>query len=383
MNLYFKGCINQQLERGQLLLLKIPSGLPREFHVLSQRCRDHLAAILHSLRSILADPGMESVDVQPELLRKLRRAVRDMDILETAGIAALNRHTDDDIWLNELVQAISTETRYPLVPPVITLLSDAYFEIHLDINLLRVPLAEGHFLLHLPDLYHEIAHPLLADMNDPRLAPFQQGLGNVIDAATLHFTEERRRADRIHAPVRLAFYLDNWLRHWMLAWPIEFFCDLFATCLAGPAYVWSHFHLTAKRGQELYMIPQGGLQTHPPDHARMSAMLACLDTMGFAESAGDIRGRWDQLASLTGQQPSADYHYCFPQDLMTQLVTEAVSGIDRMGCVQLSPEEQGGVAGVLNDAWVTFWQSPPDYPAWEKKKVADLKREYSMTRRAS
>ena len=115
----------------------------------------------------------------------------------------------------------------------------------------------------------------------------------------------------------------------------------------------------------------------------MSAMLACLDTMGFAESAGDIRGRWDQLASLTGQQPSADYHYCFPQDLMTQLVTEAVSGIDRMGCVQLSPEEQGGVAGVLNDAWVTFWQSPPDYPAWEKKKVADLKREYSMTRRAS
>ncbi|MFC1452813.1 hypothetical protein ACFLSJ_05650 [Verrucomicrobiota bacterium] len=304
-------------------------------------------------------------------------------MLETVGVAALNRHTNDDIWLNELIQAISTEIRYPLVPPVVTSLSDAYFEIHLELSLLRVPLAEGHFLLHLPDLYHELAHPLLSEANDPRLTPFHGSLGNVIDAATLHFAEERRRADRVRAPLRLAFFLDNWLRHWMLVWPMEFFCDLFATCLAGPAYVWSHFHLTAKRGQHLYEIPQGGLQTHPPDHARMTAMLACLDSMGFAESADDIRSRWDQLADLGGQRPSADYHCCFPSDLMKRVVQEALSGVSGMGCAQLSPEGQRGVAGVLNDAWVAFWKSPPDYPAWEKQRVAALKREYSMTRCAS
>jgi len=156
MNDYLNGAANQLTKRAKLLLHKIPRNLPREFHLLEQRSRDRIHQVLDDLKKNIDNktPALR--------LRALRRAVRELDHLETVGIAALNRaDLHEEVWLNELIWRITQEISYPLLPPVVTSLSHSYFQIYTDLILLRMPLAEGSFLLHLPDLYHELAHPVV------------------------------------------------------------------------------------------------------------------------------------------------------------------------------------------------------------------------------
>ena len=87
------------------------------------------------------------------------RIVADLDSVESTGIAALSRAHNDDDRLNELLARIATEILYPLPAPSCTTLSRDYFYINQHLGFMFVPLAEGHFLLHLPDIYHELAYP--------------------------------------------------------------------------------------------------------------------------------------------------------------------------------------------------------------------------------
>ena len=65
--------------------------------------------------------------------------------------------------------------------------------------------------------------------------------------------------------------LDFFEYFWVRGWANEIFSDLFAIYTRGPAFAWSHFHLTAGR-----------------DHARMEAMLIGLDLLGFKKHATEI-----------------------------------------------------------------------------------------------
>jgi hypothetical protein len=122
------------------------------------------------------------------------------------------------------------------------------------LNLLFVPLIEGDFLLHLPDLYHELAHPLLAVANDPALEPFQNAFYSAADRVMEHLEGLERREDRRYGPRAYGLLLQRWVDAWIPYWLTEFFCDAFAACTVGPAYVWAHLHLIAKRGDNPFEI---------------------------------------------------------------------------------------------------------------------------------
>ncbi len=278
MNDYFIGSIKQHQERGRRLIERIPPDLPREFHVLVQKCNDELTRLLDHLRELLEDPLMLSPDYQSERLRQFRRIVEHLSLLETTAIAALERHNSDDIFLNGLIETIKTETHYPLLPPVVTSLSQQYFHIFPNFNLLFVPLSEGDFLLHLPDLYHELAHPLITERYNPRVKPFQTALLNALDIALSYISTEQQKEERrgIRAPQRISFYLYLWQRSW-LEWMVEFFCDLFGICTIGPAFAWSHIYLCAKYSNNPYDVPTTNSLSHPADDARMKAMLYGLE----------------------------------------------------------------------------------------------------------
>ena len=173
MNDYFQGSVRQHIERGRLLLAKIPTKLPREFHLLAQVCRKELDTILDALRSLIEDPKMELSGNQTKRLRLFQQLVAHMNFLETVGIAALERHNETDLMLNKLIERIRTEISYPLLPPVVSSLSQQYFHIYPQLSLLCVPLGEANFLLHLPDLYHELAHSLITEKYDPKVRPFK------------------------------------------------------------------------------------------------------------------------------------------------------------------------------------------------------------------
>src|SRR5262245_53984811 len=159
MDDYFIGALQQLLERARHLNTRVPRDLEREFHTLVATCQAQVSRIVDTARFLLAEPAIRLPANQPERLRMFRRAVADLDVVETIGFAAIERANKEDIRLNRLMDRIRLETRYPLLPPVVTSLSQAYFRIFPSLNLLCVPLTEGRFLLHLPDLFHEIGHP--------------------------------------------------------------------------------------------------------------------------------------------------------------------------------------------------------------------------------
>lgn len=379
MNEYFDGAVNHLLERGQQLLTMIPTGLPREFHLLERTCRDRLGENLDELRQLAGEEIWLKPENQPERLRQFKRLVRDLDILETVCIAALERANQSDLHLNRLVERIRQEIAYPLLPPVIAPLSQAYFQTWPDFHLMLVPLSEGNFLLHLPDIYHELGHPLFSERHDQRIKPFHDAFLDVINDVTVYTEAEIDKENQQGGPEPLSALLELWLMCWLKGWAEEFFCDLFAVYTLGPAFVWSHLHLSATRGDEPYKVPLGArVTTHPPDGARMAVMLDALNLTGFAKEAVEIEAQWNRFAATAQSQPEAEYRRCFPDHIIKLLAKKALEGVNGMQCRIARPETKDYVHGVFNQAWDEFWRNPNSYVEWEKRAVEALRLECSQ-----
>jgi hypothetical protein len=373
VNDYLQGSIREQIRRGQTLLLRIPRGLPREFHLLDQTCRKQLQVILDGLESVLTNPRFHDVRLQPERLREFRRLVQYLSYLETSGVAALERATAADVRLNQLIDRIRTEIGYPLLPPVVSCLSQDYFHTHMEIGLVRVPLGEADFLLHLPDLYHELAHPLLTERHDPQVKPFQAAAMEVLSLAARYFDDQHRMEQQRRGPALFEFYLGQWERSWP-KWIIEFFCDLFAVYTLGPAYVWSHLHLVAKHSEDPFYVPAATPRTHPADDARMQVMLKGLQASGFVTESAAIATRWQGLMKISLAAPEPEYVRCYPKRLLESMVQQARVGVAGMRCRIAEPDTKDIVHSLLNGAWQVFWDRPIEYVEWEGQAIAGLQR---------
>lgn len=371
---YFSGSIKQHQERCSRLLERIPRKLPREFHALAQKCGDELRQLHDTLTWLLKDPKMQLSDYQPERLRHFRRIVEYMNLLETTAISALVRHNEDDLFLNRLVEHIRTETNLPLLPPIVSSLSQEYFHILTNLNLLFVPLSEGDFLLHLPDLYHELAHPLLAERYDRRVLPFQDALSQTLDLVFEYIsTEQEKEQRKNHPPQRIAFYLYLWEQSWP-EWATEFYCDIFAICTVGPAFAWSHIYLCSKYGKNQFQVPTTGIISHPADDARMKTMLYALRQLGYTDEADQISANWDELVAISGAKAQAEYRRCFPEHLLREIATTAVQGVKDIGCLVANPTLSAPVYNILNEAWVEFFKDPMRYTDWERTAVQRLRQ---------
>jgi hypothetical protein len=372
LNDYFTGSVSQLIERGRLLVAKIPRNLPRDYATLAQACRAKLNDLLGQLRSLLEEPMYREARYRPERLRLFKRIVAELDIVETVGIAALDRAKDDDHRLNQLLERIAREIGYPLVTPVVTTLSQQYFCIMAELNLLCVPLTEGQFLLHLPDLYHELAHPLLDLENDPIVEPLQVALFLAVRDVLGYLAEELAKEDRRRGPGQAGFMLRRWQVAWVKFWMVEFFCDLFAVYTLGPAFVWAHLHLAAKRGGDPFEVPVASVSSHPADDARMRVMLAGLGLSGYSREAQAVGDRWRGLLAEGGTRPEPEYHRCYPDALLARVAEHARAGVEAVGCRLAGPTTADPIHAELNRAWDRFWGDPAAYVDWEKDAVARL-----------
>ena len=96
-------------------------------------------------------------------------------------------------------------------------MSSSHLCIYSDYNLVLAPLLEGQYLLHLPDLYHELAHPFLAERNADRpvLEPYREAHRKCLIAIKRHFSDQRHLALRQREADEVAVYLHLW--EWLLA----------------------------------------------------------------------------------------------------------------------------------------------------------------------
>jgi hypothetical protein len=371
LNEYLGVCADQMIERGRLLLAKIPRSLPVEYGALVELCRMRLNASIGDFRRLKQSLNDTRVPISVHQ-RLFRRAVGELDLVEMVGIVALARAEKDDHRLTALLREICAEIRYPRTVPVVTTLSRQYFHIFPAFNLLFVPLTEGYFLLHLPDLYHELGHPLLADENDPVVEPFKVECVTTAGEAHAHFVDERIREERGRGPREIPFLLDNAGQSWLWYWGVEFFCDLFAVATLGPAFPWAHLHLHAKRGRDPYEVPLKGPTSHPADAARMYVMLSALKRLGFDSEFRDIAARWEELLRNIGAAPQPEYHRCYPQALLERCVERGLQGVRNIGCRVAGPGTADRVHTLLNEAWRRLWCDAAAYVQWERSAVESL-----------
>ncbi len=373
---YLTGVINEMIERARMLKMEIPRhDLKPDFSTLAQSTRDEIDRIITQLSYLLENLTLLDSNSISLYLRGFRGSVGDLDLVENICVAALNRANDNDTYLNQLVRNICSNIKYPLLPPVVSCLSNLkYYHIYPEFNLLCVPLLEHRFLLHLPDLYHELAHPLISNKNDPLTELFTIALVRFINEAHSYIEEEFVKERRRNGPREFQMMLEVWRYTW-LHWAEELFCDLFAIFTLGPAFAWSHLHLTVKRNGNPYFFPKYERSLHPPDHARMTAMLLALRYIDFEAQANKIEEKWKTFLNVCGAKKEPEYNRAFPERLLEQCVVRAFEGTTSMKCRIVNEKTHDRIHTLLNTAWQKFWDDPTTYTVWEEEEVSKLRNE--------
>ncbi len=374
MNDYFTATVAHLQQRTGHLTSLITRGLGRDVDALVVICRQRLNSVNERLARLITLPQFSRAENQLLRFRHLRRAVDDLDFLEAVPIAALRRWNDDDRRMNHLAERVAREIVYPLSTPVVTCSSETYYHTYTWLGLIRVPLAETRFLLHIPDLYHELAHPLLEQPNDPRIGAFQSSCALALNAANAYVASELDRETGGRGPDSFTTFLGTWLRAWE-GWAVELFCDLFAVYVLGPAFAWSHLHLCALRGNEdPFRTPTLVPTEHPPDAARMAALLHALRLINHDKAADAIQSRWAEFLTAIAAQPSPEFRRCFPESLIRSFAQAALEGTESIGCKIVQPTITDGdpIRSLLNEAWQHFWSSPATYAEWEQSAIQRL-----------
>ena len=368
---YLQGTLDQLAERARVLKGRIPTrSLPVVYRGLDQRSRDLTDETIARIARVQEAPEFQALENQPQRFRALSRVVEDLDFLETVAISALVRAGEDDHKLNCLLGRICEEIRFPLIPPVVTTLSDfsLYYHIHCGLNLMRVPLQESRFLLHLPDLYHELCHPLLHERNDPRVEPLGDAAVRGLGEVSCYLDEELQKERRSRSAPYMEFVILRWQSRWPY-WIQELFCDLFAVYTLGPATVWSHLHLVAKSGGDPF---NHSMEKHPSDSARMDAMLYALELGDFTDEAVRIRAHWLGILRAVGAEPEGSHGRCYPRWVLERVAECALQGVQGIDCRIARRDTTGKVYELLNEAWERFWNSPGEYVEWERQAVERL-----------
>ena len=129
---YLDTAIRQHIRRGEHLNGSIPrpTNLPQKFHRLLQTCQAQLENVIRELDALQREQEMQKPENQRERLRRFRRAVLQLELIENTCVAALTRYGENDQFLCKLVKQISSEINYPLLPPIVSSLSQRYFHIY-------------------------------------------------------------------------------------------------------------------------------------------------------------------------------------------------------------------------------------------------------------
>jgi len=232
--------------------------------------------------------------------------------------------------------------------------------------------------LHLPDLYHEVGHYVLENRNSElRLKAIKDNYDLAFSKVTDYYNDLLKRKRREFGPEEIPMVIEKIHSQWK-SWIIEFFCDLFALYAVGPAYAWSHLHLTAKRSDDIYKLSILFSQTHPSDESRMRILIYGLRNLGFREEAEKIISRWSELAKFWGS-PQTEYQYAYPERLLSEISELVLDGLRRSGISVAQPEvlvnnSDHGIRTMLNEAWQIFWKSKrEDFRKWEEKRIKDLR----------
>lgn len=380
MKEYLQKLVSEQIEKAHTLKGKIKRPLIYpELSGLSNRCDSILDQKISSLEYLQS--VIETEDDEGYAWRALKDIIRDIEWIEKYGIPALYYQSKEVGFFNKLIFQIHKEIRLPVDPPSVACLSTNYYYTATVVNVIFVPLSEADFILHLPDLYHELGHYVLGVSSKNKSLEhvrkrYEQAYSLVTDYYTRLLTDLRRGTPELKDLIYLIEITHSNWRYWLS----EFFCDLFALYMLGPAYAWSNLHLCAKKSDNIYEFSEIQPQTHPSDESRMRILGMALRIIGFKDEAEKIEKTWNQvMASWEG--PPVEYQYAFPDELLSQITELMLDSLKSCGFRIASPaaisSRSDKILCMLNSAWEKFWSSSPDeFRLWEAQELEKFRQEF-------
>ncbi len=378
-------------QKCRALTLKDLIELPAKSSYLLQlveRCTALLDAEIESLDELRNSLYDETTDFR-QVRRKIRMIIKQISVVESYGIPSLRFQSSEVDFLNGLVFVISEEIALPIAAPSVSCLSTDYFYFEPITRVIYVPLAESDFLLHLPDLYHEIGHAMLFACSDSnpgmKLRPMTQAMDRMATTITDYFRDLIRHTQMRSGPREVSLLLERVHANWK-TWLTEFLADLFAVYTLGPAFVWSNYHLVAKVSDSAYQGSWLSNNPHPANEARMRLMLFGLELIGLSREKELISEHW---RDLTAELDSADAYYgmTYPDLILRKIAAEFLDSLRHCGLSIVTPDDlirssPRNVRRVLNDAWTCFWKTTPEeYREWETEQLQELKQNIQRPKR--
>jgi hypothetical protein len=377
MKKYFDSVIVEQINRAHALkgLIRAPVHVP-ELSGLHERCTSLLNNQIQGLADLREELERREESDLRDIFRDIRLAARDISLVEYYGIPALHSQSKEAAFLNRVAFKISQEILLPIPPPAICHLSTEYYRSSIFTNVIFTPMGESRFLMHLPDIYHEIGHCVLGNAeSEEKLKVVRDGRTDAFVKITEYYNQLRKEQRRTSGPDEILFAIGRIHSHWRM-WLEEFLCDLFALYTAGPAYAWAHLHLTLKKSDNIHELSIL-TQSHPSDEARMRILLIGLRNTGFTEEASKIEQQWLEVTKFFSA-PQSEYQYAYPDEMLNEIASSFRDALKRSGFSLFTPtmfqdEKTDQVRKLLNKSWQLFWKmKPEDYRKWEEEEIAKL-----------
>jgi len=380
---YLKSLIQEQINRG--LCLKELIRRPLEYPVLSglaERCKMIIDTNIEQLKFLSEELEKRDENDIRDLFREIRVCARAIELVEYFGISALRFESQDIGYLNNLIFKIHKEIKLPLNPPSVACISTKYYYFHPFTNVIFVPVGESRFLLHLPDVFHEIGHEVLSEKeNELSLREISESYQTAIRTITGYYDRLMKKKRRETGPRAIPANIAHIHYQWKTYWINEFFCDLFALYTIGPAYAWAHLHLTTKKSENVYEFSLILPRSHPSDDARMKMLSIAMRKMGLGNKASAILSRWNEIPLVANTEPVTEYQYAYPDDLMNEVADLFLDSLKAAGFSPVSEKDiendDNSIVSVLNRAWTLFWEDPEAFTGWEEQTVQKLKSQLS------
>ena len=334
-----------------------PTERPPALHNVLTEQRAKLADILDAIELKLTNPTLSDPNYADSHLADYRIWVRYVNDVETIFLPLCDLWDEDAEEMQGVLSGVCDESRLPadVRRPVIALYGSEY-QVGLITGIIYAPRMERHFLLHLPDLYHELGHLIVIKHWEVLWVQIARAIAN-------HFDPLIQRGRAVSDPMWHDGTYQTSLDRWRDKWIVEFTCDIIGTLLCGPAYAWAHLHLCASHDMSVY---QGG-ETHPADHARFQLIAAALDHLGEAEQREHFSEKWESFTSTLNQPIPAAFATSYPSTLLGLLVRDVHDGLVTLGMriYDAAAPEAAPTAALLNQAWAAFWDNPQGYRQWE------------------
>jgi hypothetical protein len=318
------------------------------------------------IAEILRDPDSARPEFAKNFYLVYKRLSEFVQQVEEGPFFVLSRFRDEDRFLSRVVGTACKEFSFPHEAPVCAGMSSLYYCASLRMDLILVPQTEASYLLGWADLYHELAHFLLARNEAGLLRPLRKRVRD-------YFRRAIDDAKRSGWPKRAVGELEQWRELWLGDWILEFACDYFAAFAAGPSFGWSNLRLCARTGSDVFAAES----RHPADAARTQATLAMVKQVSLPAEADLIQDKWHELLSTMDAEEPQTFRTAYPEDLIRDLASDAIFCFEASG-LRRYKEGSAPLADLLNEAWKKFQEDPKGFRVWELERLRRLRANFEL-----